>query len=98
METSNTYYRPEWTCGRYDREHNVAILYNLIEGMCFYYEDITAEVISCILSKKRNESFELDWLSRQSDVNMTSLMPFVYQLVQYGLLTSHILTEEERTQ
>ncbi len=95
METSNRYYRPEWTCGRYNREHNVAIMYNLIEGMCFYYEDITAEVISCIISIKRNESFDLDWLSRQSDVNTTSLIPFVNQLVQYGLLTSHVLTEEE---
>lgn len=95
METSNRYYRPEWTCGRYNREHNVAIMYNLIEGMCFYYEDITAEVIACILSKEKNEPFDLEWLSCQSDVNTTSLMPFVNQLEQYGLLTSHILTKEE---
>ena len=34
---SNTiYYRPEWTCGRYNAEHNAALYYNLLEGMCYF--------------------------------------------------------------
>ena len=68
MKKQELYYRPEWTCGRYDRENKAAIMYNLIEGMSFYYEDITAEVIGCILSVERNHSFDLPWLSRKSDV------------------------------
>lgn len=54
MKKQELYYRPEWTCGRYDRENKATIMYNLIEGMSFYYEDITAEVIGCILSVERN--------------------------------------------
>ena len=27
------YYRPEWTCGRYNKEKQVAIMYNFIEEM-----------------------------------------------------------------
>ena len=95
MEKPKLYYRPEWTCGRYDEVHKAAILYNLIEGISFYYEDITAEVIGCILSVERNHSFDLSWLSRKSDVKVESLLPFVEQLEHYGLLTQRILSQEE---
>ena len=94
MEKPKLYYRPEWICGRYDEVHKAAILYNLIEGISFYYEDITAEVIGCILSAERNHSFDLPWLSRKSDVKVESLAPFVQQLTQYGLLTQRILSQE----
>ena len=94
MEKPKLYYRPECTCGRYDEVHKAAILYNLIEGISFYYEDITAEVIGCILSIERNHSFDLPWLSRKSDVKVESLAPFVQQLTQYGLLTQRILSQE----
>lgn len=97
MKKQELYYRPEWTCGRYDRENKAAIMYNLIEGMSFYYEDITAEVIGCILSVERNHSFDLPWLSRKSDVKVESLAPFVQQLTLYGLLTQRILLQEEIT-
>ena len=97
MKKQELYYRPEWTCGRYDRENKASIMYNLIEGMSFYYEDITAEVIGCILSVERNHSVDLPWLSRKSDVKVESLAPFVQQLTQYGLLTQRILSQEEIT-
>lgn len=95
MKQADLYYRPEWTCGRYNAEHKAALMYNLIEGMCFYYEDITAEVIGHILSVSRNSSFDLEWLSQQSDVQIDSLIPFLEQLKQYGLLTSKVLFEDE---
>ena len=93
--TDSTFYRPEWTCGKYDKAHNAAILYNLIEGMSFYYEDITAEVIGCVLSVERNVPFTIEWLSKQSDVTVQSLVPFVEQLESYGLLTKSILNADE---
>ena len=95
MEQTNIYYRPEWTCGRYNEEHKAALMYNLIEGMCFYYEDNAAEVIGYILSVSRNASFDLGWLSQQSDVQIDSLIPFIEQLEQYGLLTSKVLSDAE---
>ena len=95
MKQADLYYRPEWTCGRYNAEHKAALMYNLLEGMCFYYEDITAEVIGHILSVSRNSSFDLEWLSQQSDVQIDSLIPFLEQLKQYGLLTSKVLFEDE---
>ena len=45
-----TYYRPQWTCGRYDKHANVALYYNLIEGISYFFEDYSALVIGTILS------------------------------------------------
>ena len=93
---SNTfYYRPAWTCGRYDVGHKVAIYYNLLEGMSYFFEEISAEVIGSILSVRRDKPFTLEWLSEQSDVTVKSLQSFIKELQQYGLLTDHILSTEE---
>lgn len=76
MSESSIFLRSEWTCGRYDRTTNVAILYNLLEGMCFYYEGVSAEVVGSILCINRNEPFYIEWLSEKSDVSVQSLIPF----------------------
>lgn len=30
------YYRPVWTCGRFNAKESVAIYYNLIDGMAYF--------------------------------------------------------------
>lgn len=45
MKEKNLRYRPIWTCGRYNEKARVAIFYNLIAGMSYYFEDYSAEVI-----------------------------------------------------
>jgi hypothetical protein len=52
----NTYYCPEWTCGRYSATARVALIYNLIEGMCYFLEDYSAAVIGEGLLTKRNSN------------------------------------------
>lgn len=38
------YYRPEWTCGRYHEVAKVALCYNLIEGMSYFFEGDSAKI------------------------------------------------------
>lgn len=59
-----TYYRPQWTCGRYDKHANVALYYNLIEGISYFFEDYSALVIGTILSIGRNTSITVEELSK----------------------------------
>ena len=92
--TDTIFYRPEWTCGRYNRKSNAAIFYNLLEGLSFFYEDYSAEVIGCILSVDRNSSFSLDWLSMNVDISPNSLRPFLNKLLEYGLLTKTLPSQE----
>ena len=95
MDLNSNFYRPEWTCGRYDSKTNVAIFYNLLEGLCFYYEGISAEVVGSILCVSRNEPFNIEWLSKKSNVSVQSLMPFLEELKMYGLLTEKIASKED---
>lgn len=88
-----TLYRPEWTCGRYNSDKKAAIYYNLIEGMCYYYEDVSAEVVGCILNIGRNTPFTIEWLSEASDVTINSLLPFIQDMQQRGLLTDRIASQ-----
>lgn len=82
------FYRPEWTCGRYDSEHGVAIFYNLIEGLVYLFEDESAEVIGKILSVKRNSSVDTAQISGETDINEEVISAFLLDLTQKGLITT----------
>ena len=81
-----TYYRPQWTCGRYDKHANVALYYNLIEGISYFFEDYSALVIGTILSIGRNTSITVEELSKQTDIAIDSLTPFLEELKDLHLL------------
>lgn len=84
---TKTYYRPEWTCGRYDSEHKVAIVYNLIEGMSYFFEDYSSVVIGEILVVGRNGEITIEDISQHTGINEESLKPFFEQLIGASLLT-----------
>lgn len=88
------YYRPEWTCGRYNKEANVAIYYNLIEGISYFFEDDSAEIVGRLLDTPRNTCLSVQMLSEETDTAMESLIPFLEELTKYGLLTSAEITQE----
>lgn len=81
------YYRPEWTCGRYDADHKAAIFYNLIEGMSYFFEEDSATVVGAILSVRRNEGILLEELSQKTGILPESLEPFMQELTRLGLLS-----------
>jgi MoaA/NifB/PqqE/SkfB family radical SAM enzyme len=87
MTEQTTYYRPEWTCGRYNKEKQAALMYNLIEGMSYLFEDYSAEVIEEILSAEKNEQISINEVSLDLLIDKESLTPFFAELVQLGLLT-----------
>ena len=71
------YYRPAWTCGRYNKDKAVAIYYNLIEGFSYFFEEYSAVVIGFILSIKRNNSFTLDEISEKTGFAKENLLDFL---------------------
>lgn len=88
------YYRPEWTCGRYNKEKQVAIYYNLIEGVSFFFEDYSAMVIGAVLSIKKNETIVLSDLSDKTGIAIESLAPFLHELSNLGIVTSEYPSKE----
>ena len=87
------FFRPEWTCGRYNTEKRVALIYNLIEGMSYFLEDESADVIGHILASQRNEKVDFNRLLSQSDLTEELLNPFLDQLIALNLLATQIPTK-----
>lgn len=84
----NIYYRPIWTCGHYDSNTHSAIMFNLIAGMSFFFEDSAADVIGLILRNKRGATFELNEITEKTGIASKSIFSFIEQLVNYGLISS----------
>ncbi|MBO7467534.1 MAG: radical SAM protein [Bacteroidaceae bacterium] len=89
----HVYYRPVWTSGRYNAKAQVAIYYNLITGMSYFFESYSAMVIGEILSVERNEIFKINDISQKLDISIDSLIPFFQQLEQNGIISSVLPTE-----
>lgn len=82
-------FRPEWTCGRYDDKHKVAIYYNLIEGMAYFFEDDSASVIGEILKIDKNGFVDLQAIVDKTGLEEVDLVPFFTLLANYGLVVSN---------
>lgn len=89
MTNSNTYYRAIWCTGRYDKINRAAIIFNLLEGLSFFFEDETAELIGAILSSKRGEPISLLRISDAISCEKENLISFFEELVHVGILTKN---------
>ena len=94
VENSTTYYRPEWTCGRYNAEKRAAILYNLIEGMAYYFEDVSAMVIGQILECSRNSVISTDEVSKAINYPENVVIEFFRSLKALSIITDGRPTKE----
>lgn len=85
-----TLYRPEWTCGRYNDKQKVAIYYNLLEGMAYFFEEYSAVVVGKILSVEKNKPIDIEQIMEKVGLVLEELNPFLSILLQHGLLTTVI--------
>lgn len=88
------YYRPEWTCGRYIHEKRAAICYNLIEGMSYFFDEDSAEIIGAILAVPRNGAISVQGIANLTNTAMSSLRPFLNELCRMNLLTVDIPSQK----
>lgn len=89
------FYRPEWTSGRYDYITHSAICYNLLTGISYFFEDISADVLGIILSACRWGYVDTQVICREHNLDEGEIVTFFKQLVEIGLLSNSKLTEEE---
>ncbi len=94
----NEFYRSEWSSGRSIKLNNksYALVYNLIEGMAYYFEDESADIIRIILSFPKNGQIPI--LAIQEYTNNTfsneDIIEFFQELVSVGILTEGILNQD----
>ena len=94
MVITKIYYRPVWTCGRYNEKAQAAIYYNLMAGMSYFFESYSAMVIGEILSVPRNGKMGLDAIAKKLNIAMESLTPFFEELEEMGIVSSVMPTDD----
>lgn len=89
------FYRPIWTCGRYNAEKHVALMYNLLAGQSYYFESFSADVIGQILSVSRNGAVDVEQVETATGIAEESIEAFFETLIDEGLLTNFVPTEDD---
>ena len=95
MNNKEQFFRPRWTCGRYNAEKHVAIMYNLLAGYSFFFESYSADVIGLILTAKRDSEIAINNIAEMTGIAIESITPFFKLLFEQGLLIDHIYNKEE---
>ena len=93
--TAKVYYRPKWMCGRYNAHGKVAITYNLLEGISYFFEDHSALVVSHILNVQRGEKIDISNIAEQTGISEECILPFFHELTNIGLVLNHMPSDEE---
>ena len=89
------YYRPKWTCGRYNAEKHVALMYNLLAGYSYFFESYSADVIGQVLLAQRNGAVSVETVAANTGIAEESILAFFDTLINVGLLTDFVPTDED---
>jgi radical SAM protein with 4Fe4S-binding SPASM domain len=90
-------FRPEWCSGRYYKTElsSQALLYNLIEGMAFLFEEESADLVGAILNVPKNGQIPLQALIKSTNNQFTEneIIWFCEELISVGLITEGLLSD-----
>ncbi|NVN94139.1 MAG: radical SAM protein [Bacteroidetes bacterium] len=91
------YYRPEWTCGRFHKESSNALMYNLLTGMVFLFQEESAELIAEVINTKKNTKIDLVNISKNTGFLIKDIKEFFNgELLGQGLILNNKITIEEK--
>ena len=88
-------YRPIWTCGRYNAEKRVALMYNLLAGYSYFFESYSADVIGEVLAVPRNGTVDEKQIADATGIAEESIEAFFDTLINVGLLTDFVPSAED---
>ena len=94
MENNDIFYRPPWTCGKYNADKHVAIMFNLLERMSYFFEAESADVIGLVLSAGRGGQVSVEEISDRLMIGTISIESFFEQLNSLHLLSDQVITAE----
>ena len=85
-------HRPIWTCGRYNAEKHVALMYNLLAGYSYFFESYSADVIGQVLAVPRSGEVDVKRIASTTGIAEESIEAFFDTLINAGLLTNFVPT------
>lgn len=90
--STDTFYRPPWTCGKYNASKHVAVMFNLLSRMSYFFEEESADVIGLVLATGRNNEIKISTISDKLMIASSSIECFFNQLCSSHLLASNKIT------
>lgn len=93
--STDIYYRPEWTCGKYNATNHVAIMFNLLMNGEYFFENESADVVGIILGSGRNGEVRISNVSKMLNIAEDCIIPFFNQLLEIGLLIDKLPTKND---
>lgn len=92
----NVYYRPQFTCGAFNKEAVTALMYNTANGTCHYFEGISAVLVRELLSCPREQQVNTARIAELTDTTVEQVEEFLRgQLMPLGLIHDHVYTDAE---
>ncbi len=95
MNMNDIFYRPKWTCGRYNSTKHVAIVFNTLADSEYFFKNESADVIGLVLAAGRNGQISVQCISKILNISSESIIPFFNSLLEIGLLSDTYPTEEK---
>ena len=93
--STDIYYRPEWTCGKYNATNHVAIMFNFLMNGEYFFENESADVVGIILGSGRNGEVRISNVSKMLNIAEDCIIPFFNQLLEIGLLIDKLPTKND---
>ena len=92
--SNEIYFRPPWTCGKYNADKHVTIMFNTLTHCEYFFENESADVVGSVLSAGRNGAIDVDDISIKYNITPTAIINFFTLLQSYGLLSYISPTKE----
>ncbi len=94
-DCNNSFYLPVWTCGRYNDEEKMAIVFNNLLGETYLFEGPTAALWSVLLRYDYLEPFNLAYVCEVLSCSISDLLSFFSELIDKWIIIDHIPSHEE---
>ncbi len=92
---NDIYYRPPWTCGKYNADKHVAIMFNTLSRMSYFFEAESADVVGLVLSAGRGGSISVEKVSNRLMISTYSINVFFKRLCSQQLLVENEIKNED---
>ena len=94
--TRNTFIRPLYTCGAFNRQAQRAVMYNTANGTCYTFDGVSALLVNEVLAGKREEPIDIRHIAEVTGTTDEQVLEFFREsLMPIGLVHDHVFSDDE---
>ena len=91
-----TYIRPLYTCGAFNRQAQMAVMYNTAHATCYTFDGVSAVLVKEVLAGKRECPIDTAHIAAATGATEEQVIEFCREsLMPIGLVHDHVWSDEE---